>query len=83
MKRNNLVVAVDENTLTQPVNSQSMCEVGVYFCNLLQKGCSFHNSLHCTFQGLVNNVICLEFCKSSSHSEISDGNCIYHSLSDV
>jgi len=24
------------------------------------------------FQGLVNNVICLEFCKSSLHKEISD-----------
>jgi len=25
----------------------------------------FHNGLRRTFQGLVNNVICLEFCKSS------------------
>jgi len=30
-----------------------------------------------SLQGLVNNVICLEFCKSSSHNEISDNNRIY------
>jgi len=27
--------------------------------------------VHRTFQGLVNNVICLEFCTSSLHKEIS------------
>ena len=33
---------------------------------LIKLCCSFHNGLRRTFQGLVNNVIRLEFCKSSA-----------------